>query len=132
MSFWWLGWFAVARRGRGRGYGRAALGHVARRFRRVRGHRRIRSRVAGAGGTAGLRERDGDGDGWHTLECESPPPIPTAGVPAPAAPVKRPRRRVQARARPGGRHGRSGRVAPAAAPCHPIFAVPAPPSVTVS
>lgn len=108
-SCWWLGWFAVARRVQGRGYGRAALEHVVRRLRRLPGCRRIRLQVAEANGparrlyaAAGFRECGMDGAGWHTLECEVPPHIPTAAVPARssasyAVPAERRRRRMRLR-----------------------------------
>lgn len=41
-SCWWLGWLALDRRQQGRGYGRAALGAVLDRLRRVPGCRRVR------------------------------------------------------------------------------------------
>jgi len=112
-SCWWLGWFAVAQARQGRGYGRIALEHIIRRFRRVNGCRRIRLYVAEANcaarrlyGNAGFIECETDEAGWQTLEYELPPHISTLARPARgfavhAAPAKRLRRRMRLRSSVG-------------------------------
>ena len=132
-SCWWLGWFAVARRSQGRGYGRAALEHVVRRLRRAPGCRRIRLHVAAANGGArrlyegaGFRDLGADGGGWHVLEYEVPTGVSAAVTPARGAaghavPAKRPRRRMRLRPSAGPFAARSiGVVRGPPAPAAPL------------